>query len=516
MRQLILGAAFALVIATAASAQERTLVVAAPAAPVSLEPGRWLPGMIESVVNVYEGLTRYSTKPGADGRPQVDPNRMEPHLAESWTVSEDGRTYTFKLRPGVRSPYGNEISADDVVWGWELTEDHTRTDSFLKRVSLVDRVEKVSEREVRFILKAPNRIFLMVLATYAPTIFDTKEVRKHATAGDPKALDWLKTNTAGYGAYHLLQLRQGQGATWVVNPNYAFAKPFYTRIVYREVPSPANRVALVKNGDVQWAEDIPIGQLGELMKDPKVRVESVPGTGSASLRINPNKPPLDDRRVRQAIAYALDYKTIGDLVFRGASTRARSLLAPIHPGVVESFPYDTDIAKAKQLLAAAGHPNGLKLTLDYSDNWWWEEPIAVQAKDALAKAGIELELKRLPKTEFQARRLKRDLAFFPHLSNAFILDPIYAFNLTTHSKGSSNFMGYASQALDSVLDRAMVERDDARYHQLVGEAQRVLDDDAVALYTYFPGTFVVMSPCIRGWLWRPHDRTVWRELRCES
>ena len=135
VRRTVIAAALAAAFAAPAAAQH-TLVMAMTATPKGFDPDIWVPGQIESTVNVYEGLTRFAAR-GGDGKPSLDFARIEPHFAEKWTVSPDGKTYTFKLRQGVKSPYGNQLSAADVVWTYEKSQWQKRTGLFMKNVGRV-------------------------------------------------------------------------------------------------------------------------------------------------------------------------------------------------------------------------------------------------------------------------------------------------------------------------------------------------------------------------------------------
>ncbi len=296
-------------------AQEKTLVIAMNSTPKGVDPDIWVPGQIEATVNLYEGLTSYGTRVGSNGKLEVDPGKIQPHLAESWTVSPDGKKYLFKLKHGIRSPFGNELTAQDIVWTYEKSALQKRTGQFMASVGRIEKVEAASKYEVRFQLSDANRIFLGALTLHLPAIFDSVEAKKHATPDDPYATKWLSLNSAGFGPYHLQSLQSGQQAVFVVNPNYFFKKPYYSKIIWREVPSPATRVALVRTGQVQYAEQIPFQQLTVLRTDPAVKVESVPGFGGATVRMNPRYPPFDKVKVRQAVAYATDYAAMVRLCF---------------------------------------------------------------------------------------------------------------------------------------------------------------------------------------------------------
>jgi peptide/nickel transport system substrate-binding protein len=522
-RSLVAGAAVApmavnLVGVGPAQAQARTLVMAMSTTPRGFDTDVWVPGQIESAVNVYEGLLRHPLVTRPDGGRELDLTRFEPHFAESWTVSDDGLQYTFTLRRDVRSPFGNALSADDVVWTYEKSQSQRRTGVFMRNVSRIRSVEKVSDHQVRFTLTVPNRIFLNVMALHIPAIYDSTEARRHATAEDPFATRWLGANTAGYGPYHLQEVRQGQQAVFITNPNYVYPAPHFGRIIWREVPSPATRVALVRAGQVQYAEQIPLQQIVDLQRDRNVHVEVVPGTASATVRMNPRIAPFDDIRVRRAVAHATDYAAIANAVFLGLGTRSRSVLAPKIPGHIESFTYETDYDRARALLAEAGHPNGLDLTLEYSTNWWWEEGVALQMQASLARAGIRATPRRVPPTEMTSRRAVNvwSLPFFTHWAASFVADPSYNLFLSTHSRGGSNVNGNNDPELDRLIEESIAERDEARWLDLVAQAQRRQAEYATIVELFLPGTNEVFRRGVGGYVWHPHNRVAWKFLRGEA
>lgn len=500
------------------AAPAENLIIAGVSAPTSVDPDVWTPGTIETMVNVYEGLVQYGYTEDASGERSIDPTDIRPLLAESWTVNEDRTEYVFKLRPDVVSPFGNRLTAKDVVWSWDLAAERKQTGGFLRRTAAVTSVEAVDDEHVKFTLSAPRRMFLQILALYTPHIVDATEALKHATADDPNALKWLKQNTAGFGAYHMTQLRPGEAAIFEVNPNYPLETPYYTRVMYREVPAPANRVALLLGGDVAIAEEVPLDQIVNLLDDDRVKVTSVPGTASASLRFNVTMAPFDDKLVRQAVAWAIDYDAINQNVFRGKGVRARSVLAPANTGYVAAYQYEYDPEKARALLAEAGHPDGVDITLEYAAAWWWEEALAVQLADQLSKANFRVNLKKLPNAEMAARRnaTERSSPFFLHSANAFALDPTYSFSLQVYSTGVGNNTGYDKPEFDHLVDEALVESDDARWSELVADAQKMVAEDAPVIPTFYPGTWLVTAPCIKGGLWQPHNRVMWRYLSCDE
>ena len=291
----------------------RTLIVASGGTPEGLD-GDALKGNTQPcVVQCYEGLTRYG-RTERNGRPYLDPTKIEGHLAESWTVSEDGKRYVFKLRQGVLSARGNELTSEDVVWGWNKSFAQKRTGNFIATVANVvqNGVKAVSRYEVEFTLEAPSAIFLNALTLYTPGIYDTTETKKHATADDPWALKWIDQNTAAFGAYHMTELRPGEQAVFTANPNYFRGKPHFDRVVYRAVPSAGSRLTLLKSRQVQWIDRPSTQQITDLRADRNVKVQDTFGRSMSSIRMNVGIKPFDDLRVRQALNHAVNRTAIKD------------------------------------------------------------------------------------------------------------------------------------------------------------------------------------------------------------
>lgn len=499
--------------------QAATLVVAATKTPGGFDGDALKPNTQNVVVQVYEGLTKYGYKKDEKtGRMVIDPSKILPHLAKKWTVSPDGKVYSIELRQGVKSPYGNEMTAVDVVWGWEKSIAQKRTGAFIAKVAGVTKVEVQDKYTVEFTLEAPSPIFLTALTLYTPSIYDSTEVKKHVTAEDPWALKWIDQNTAGFGAYQLQSLKSGEEAVFVANPNYFGGKPYYDRVVYKEVPNAGTRFTLVRTGQVQWTEELTLKQISELKKDKRVKVESDEGTGHASIRMNPGIKPFDNPLLRQAISYATDYKSINKTVFENLGTQAKSIVSPIIPGAdTTTWKFETNLDKAKALLKQAGYPDGIDIPLQYSGIFWFEEPLAIQMKDQLAKANIRVNLQKITDADMRSRTApnKRDLPFFTFMDNPIVLDAVYALYLNAHSQGASNRNNYNNPEFDKLVDAARVEQNPAKRLDLVRKAQAIHINDATWVMTMYPGAHEVMPPCMKGYVWQPDYHERWRELSCK-
>ena len=509
------GAAPAYIGRAANAAQERTMVLAMPATPEGFDGDVLRPGTQASVTQVYEGLVRYG-RVQREGRTYLDPNKIEGHLAEKWESSSDGKRWVFTLREGVKSSYGNELSAADVEWGWAKSFAQKRTGTFIANVANVTDVKAISPRQVEFTLSAPSSIFLACLTLYVPGIYDSTEAKKHATADDPWALNWMQTNTAGYGAYHVQAVRSGEEAVFVANPNYFRGAPYFSRVLYRAVPSGANRITLLRSGAVQWIDRPNVQQVIDLKNDRRVKVEGVPGRAMMSVRMNNSLKPFDDVRVRRAFNYGVDQAKLVQSILLGTGEPARSIIPPIVAGYDPSlFEYGYNPAKGRTLLAEAGYPNGLDVELLFSDVVWWEEQMAVQVADQLKSIGVTAKPRHITSSEINARAApaKQDLPFFTYEDGPIVLDPVYTLSLLADSKGVSNRARYANLQFDELLAKARTSLDAAEREELVKQAQKIWMDDAPWILTVYAQLFEAMAPSISGWVPHPDENERWVDLR---
>jgi ABC-type transport system substrate-binding protein len=503
------------------TAEDRTLIVAASGTPGSLDGDIFTANMQATVTNVYDQLVTYGYKDStfefANGAREIDPDQLQGKLATSWTSSPAGLRVDFTLRQGVRSFFGNELTADDVVWSWEKSAAQRRTGAFIGRVSNVASVEAVDTYTVRFNLSSPSPVLLAALSIYVPSIYDSTEVKKHVSADDPYGAAWLAQNTAGFGPYHLESISADEQAVFVANPNYWGEQPFFQRVIYRAVPDAANRTVLLQAGSVDYIENPTFRQIVELRSAPGVKVQSVVGNQQARILMNPNFEPFDDRRVRQAINYALDHEATLRIVFEGLSTQATS---PVTPGFAcftdEFWAYDRNLDKARALLADAGHADGLDIELIYSGVWWWEEPWAIQAQSQLAEAGINVKLTRIENAEMTSRAATgtRNLPFFTFYEQSIALDPGYALFLNSHPNGASdrNDYGRTNPEFVALVEAGNKTLDPQRRCELFLEAQRLHVEDAAWVYGAMMGTHVAQKNELNGWVWWADNNVRWYDL----
>lgn len=511
--------------ALASQAQEKdTLIVAAPTTPPGLD-WEFFAGheVYDHVFNLNSGLMRWKRIP-AEGEPggssigwaeQNWQDAVTPWMAESWEVSEDGKSYTFKLRKGWKSYYGNEFTAADVKWWIERSFALKAIGKFFLDVGNIaapESVEVVDDYTVRFNLTGPTRAFPLTLSTFWRQIPDSTEAKKHVTAEDPWATAWLKVNGGGFGPYKLEKLDPGKEVVWSAVENYPFPAKI-KHIIFKEVPDSSIRASLLARGEVDVAQFLTPREYKSLEQSKDVHVWNFKGYTILQSPLNPAFPPLDDRRVRQALSYAVPYQEIIDGVYLGYARPANGPVsdAASGAGYPGSFPYKHDPAKAKALLAEAGYPNGFNTWYGYSTADPLGELIGTQLRTAFAEIGVNLELRAMPPALYTETVFggKAPLIYFN--LGADSPDPNYALRVFYETTSSNNWGGYrdTSGEFDKCVEAgAALQNVDERvaYHQ---KCNQILVDDAAWLWIAQTGYHVATRSNITGINWYSGESVDW-------
>ena len=327
-----------------------------------------------------------------------DATKIEGDLAESWTVSPDGLTFTFKLRRDAKFDSGNPVTANDAALSLHRVVKLNKTPGFIitQFGFNPDNVEKMirATDDYTLELKLPEEaeatsFVLYCLSANVGSVVDTKTVMANQTNGD-LGNGWLKTRTAGAGPYKLTEWAANDHVIIDVNPNAA-EKPLMRRIVLRHVADPSAQLLLLQKGDVDIARELGSDQLKSIIHDLDLSISAVPQGTSMYIAMNQTMPELQKVQVHQAIKWAIDYEGIAKNITPSTWTVCQSILPDALPGALKSNPFKKDAAKAKQLLADAGLADGFSVTMDYiSASPHSEIAQAIQAD--LAAIGIKVSL----------------------------------------------------------------------------------------------------------------------------
>lgn len=451
-------AAAALALSTgAAFAQARTdLVLGVVLEPPHLDPTAGAAAAIDEIVytNVFEGLTKI----GPTGE-------VEPGLAESWSISDDGKVYTFKLRPGIKFHDGTDFTAEDVKFSLDRARGADSTNAQKVLFEPIENVEVVDPTTVRVTLKNPTGAFLYNMGWGDAVIVA------------PESADTNKDKPVGTGPFKFDNWAKGSAITIVKNPDYWGEPVALEKAEFRIIPDAAAAIPALLAGDVHAFPNMPAGDaLAQIQADPRFEVMIGSTEGETVLAINNKKPPFDDVKVRQAIAHALDRQAIIDGASSGIGTPIGSHFAPHHPAYVDltgTYPYDVE--KAKALLKEAGHES-IKATLKLPP-----PPYARQGGEIVASqlrdVGIELEIIPLEWAQWLEQVFTNkdyDLSIVSHTEPNDI--DIYA--------RDDYYFQYQNPAFDKVIEELKVTSDEARRKELLGQAQKILAEDAAAGFLF--------------------------------
>ena len=264
-------------------------------------------------INCYDRLVSFGTKEAIGGGYSYDYSVIEPELAESWTVSDDGMTLTFKLKPNATFWDGRKVTAQDVKWSFDRAVSVGGFPTVQMKAGGLERPDQfIAEDEETFVIQLdrPSKLTIPDLAVPVPYVINSVEVQANAAADDPWGLEYLHTTPAGSGAYKVLRWSPGEQLVYERNDDWVGGPlPALKRVVIREVPSPATSRALVERGDVQMAFGIPDKDAAELADT--IDVFSTPVENCIHC-LCPNFAfePFQDANVRKVIAYAVPYEDI--------------------------------------------------------------------------------------------------------------------------------------------------------------------------------------------------------------
>jgi len=463
--------------ATVPAAAQKVLNVGMAAADLgSLDPHRTATTPDKAIIGwMFNGLVRF--KPGT-----MNPETIEPDLAQSWDTSADQLTWTFHLRKGVQCNNGyGELSADDVVFSLKRASD-PKISSFSSDYADVTAIDAPDAATVRITFKRRPPSVLGILTNYqGGNIVCRKAVEK---LGDD-----FRTKAVGTGPFAIESYTPNQSITLVANKNYFRGAPKIDRIVYRYIPSDATRDLAFTSGEIDLIYGHQDQTWAERMKSLPHTVVDVFGPGELSdINLNITKKPLDDLRVRQAIAYAVNRAEL--VKFKGPLTarEAVSIIPHDYLGTDEHAPlYPYDPAKAKQLLADAGYGNGLKLTMiQTSLPSMLNTMQIVQAQ--LKKVGIDLQLEVVDHPTFHAQ-IRKDLSMMVlyaaarlPVADVYLTQFFHSRSIVGTPTAVTNF-SHCSVA-DQEIDGARQTTDVAKQKALWMEAQDKLTKEVCAVPLY--------------------------------
>ena len=472
--------------------------------------------------NCYDRLMSHGTKALADGTLSYDRDKFTPELAEDWNATDT--SITFRLRKDAKFHDGTPITAKDVKWSFDRAVSVGGFPTFQMKAGSLEKPDQfvaVDDRTFRVDFIRKDKLTIPDLAVIVPGIYHSELVKKHATDKDPWGLDYTKNNIAGGGAY---KVARWQAGTEVVFERFddwkSGALPKVKRVIWRTVPSAGNRRALIERGDADISVDLPNKDFVELKQADKVAViTNLIGNGIGYIGMNCKKPPFNNLKVRQAVAYALPYQKIMDAVMFGLAGPLFGAKPgqPIQPVWPQPHPYSTDLAKARQLLAEAGHPNGFDTTLSFDLGFAAvNEPLCVLVQESLTQIGIKTIINKVPGANWRGELLKKEMPLISNFFSGWLDYPEYFFFWCYHGQDAVfNTMSYQDKDMDSMIDAARAAAaigDETVYDKNVTGFIQKAFDEVPRIPLFQPTLSMAMQKNVSGYRYWFHRQLDYRTL----
>lgn len=484
-------------------------------------------GVEEILVNTYDAAWGYEITTSPDGLPMTDIGKpgdegIVGDLVESWEVSEDGMVITAHLRKGVKSYYGSEFTADDYLWRVERAFNTGFIGAFQYNVAGItgpQDVVKIDDYTIEFRLPGgPNPILFKSLATVYTAPADYTELKANwITDEDPWAIEAFRKHTFGFGPYHLESVTAGEGAVLVANPNYWRGKPYWDRIIWREVPDAAARYQLLQAGEVDYVFDsLTFPQMEELHQGPKGKAAlwgTSMGNEAQYFAMNTRMEPFIKEELRQAMAYAMPYEAIRMTAFHefGGSPACSFVPEMYLHSTCEYWAYEEDLDKARELWEAAGGPSEFEIVVDSSRSVY--EDVAIQVKTNLAKIGVDAQIRKVPTSAFWEGLNAHSFPSVVQGALAFVSDGNYNLWICFHDGTALNYSAYSNPEVDALLDEAMVMKADNPEREVhAKEVQRIISEVVPAIPFLWRGFQVGISTDLEGMTWYYDYHLRWEDL----
>jgi ABC-type transport system substrate-binding protein len=430
------------------------------------------------------------------------PLEIVPMLAESWTISPDGTVYTFTLRPGLVYHDGSRIEPDDFVFAIERLRDPATGSPGAQFFAGVKTVRALDERRLEITLSEADPSFLMIAAMY----FGTPYKRSWAAQQG----DRLRERPLASGPFVISEWQQGSRMVFERNPRYWNAAAIHLDRI--EILLQLDRdVTVLKflRGELDAVERLSSDKYVRFARSPKWQpyIHRNPGMNAYGELMDCTRPPFDDKRVRQAMNYALSKEDTVRL-YNGRAVVSHGIYPPNLPGYDPTLaPYPHDPEKARALLAEAGYPDGFEVVYTTTKDELAEK-VAQSIQSDLAQVGVRVKIRLLTFPAYLTAVGRHELQFAFSAWYMDFPDPWNFIEVKFHSRyvtdvNSSNDTGFRNAELDALLDAARRELDPDERIAMYQRAERILHDEAPWIWHYHAQIVEITQPYVRGYEYHP-------------
>jgi peptide/nickel transport system substrate-binding protein len=427
--------------------------------------------------------------------------------ASSWNNDLATKTLTFFLRPGLKFSDGSPVTSADVEFSFlrGLEDPLSYLPSIMRMLTITSpsQITTPNATTIEFHYLKFNPFTYELMSIWATGILSEKFVKEHATPKDPWANAYLVHHMLSTGPYVLTNVVSGVSYDLTPNPYYwnKAQYPCNGGIDIEVTADASARELLVEKGAVDVARSIDYTDVKNLQSNANLTVLDYSTADMTELGLNAKVAPFNNVKVRQAIAYAVPYKQILADVYAGYASPLDSIVPPNMPTTDPStWPYSTNLAKAKTLLAEAGYPKGFSTQLWTVSTASDEQTAAVLIAASLANIGVTVTIEKLASAAYAARQgTQRNFPMFFWYWISFTNDPYYDFTFLTSCGAYTNYTNYCNPEVDSLIAKGMYDQNPTSRASISDQVQSIVAQGATDIGLGTPDDVIVMGKDIHGW-----------------
>ncbi len=422
-------------------------------------------------------------------------NKIEPMLATEWKQI-DPLTWEFTLRKGVKFHDGSDLNAEAVKISLDRLLDPEAKRNRREILASIQEVKIIDPYKIQIITRTPFAPLLLHLTHPGASIISPKAIQD-----DIKNVKPLAQNPVGTGPFKFEKWTKGEQISYTRFNNYWGTKPEITKLIFKVVPEDTTRIAMVKTGEAQGANMVPVTDVERIKQEPALKLVRTPMYRTEFIAFNTEKAPFNDPRVRLAISQAIDFNSLISGVYNNTGSVGTSSLGPAVFGFNPNLkPYTLDLENAKKLLAEAGYPDGFKANFYVADRKI-RIKLAEVVQAQLKPLGIDLNIIVLEQGAFFAASEKgqHDLCIDGWSNSTGDAD--FCLSPTLTGKGiptGDNYSRYNNPEVTRLLNQAREETNEEQRLALYYKAQEIIRNDAPILVTQVNEQLDVVSKNVNG------------------
>lgn len=498
-----------------------TLVWGIPAVPAGLDGEFYYAHETSQMLrNCCTFMCTYAVKEDESGFLVPDFTKMVNVAAEDITYSDDNTKITIKLKEGIKTHAGNELTADDYMYKHERGEANNSNMwtfvDFSSGIYDLSQVKKIDNYTIEITVDPPNPITKKMIAHLSSYLIDSTEAKANATADDAWSNTYLASNIPGTGPYRLTSYTPGVEMTAEVFEPYfdTFGDgtlPYFKKVITREIPESSNRASMLMSGDIDIATKLTPTELVMLKDAEGVKVMDYVSNLMVFVGFDHTQEIFQNPTFKRALSYAVPYQEILDSIYLGTASQLKSVVPSIYEHYNDdAWQYSTDFETAKKLLADAGYANGATINMVIANDNPTHEQIAILLQTAFRNINVELTIEKIQTSDYFNRVANKKMGGMyimedsPGCPDCGLAFQLYA------EKGVQNVGQYNNEEFNELYTKLMSTVDEEERHGYAMRMQEIcVAEDPLWLYLAAPGFHLAMREEIMDPKWNPIQSIEW-------